>query len=85
MNAAADLDLLIRSRYPIITAETTDESELVEVLRRVATGHGIPFFVWSRTEGLVRDRLDSGVYDTGDPAKALAHIEASDIDGIHFP
>lgn len=82
MNAAADLDLLIRSRYPIITAETTDESRLVEVLRRVAAGQAISFFTWSRTGGLVRDGLDSSVYDTGDPAKALAHIEASDIDGI---
>ncbi|MEN8143842.1 MAG: AAA family ATPase [Gemmatimonadota bacterium] len=82
MNAAADLDLLIRSRYPIITAETADESRLVEVLRRVAAGRGIPFLKWSRTEGLMRDRLDSPVYDTQDPAKALAHIKSSDIDGV---
>lgn len=84
MDSATDLTLLIRSRHPLIVVETVEEERLLRLLRRVATRLQVPLFEWSRTRGLRRAGQDGSVYDSTDPVKLLAHLEAADADGIYL-
>lgn len=84
MDGATDLELLIRSRYPVIVVDTLEEERLEALCSRVAARLEVPFFRWSRTRGLVREDLDKGVYDTTDPLKMLAHLGASRVDGLYL-
>ncbi|MFT5049809.1 MAG: hypothetical protein ACI8QZ_001202 [Chlamydiales bacterium] len=43
---------------------------------------GVPLFLWSRTKGLSCAGADGSVYETTEPAKLLAHMQAADTDGI---
>jgi hypothetical protein len=54
------------------------------LLRRVATRLQVPLFEWSRVRGLRRAGQDGAVYDSTDPLKLLAHLEAADADGIYL-
>jgi hypothetical protein len=53
-NAVKQLMLLINSRNPIITLETSEEQRFLAVLERVAGQLDIPLWVWSVTTGLAR-------------------------------
>jgi len=84
MDSATDLTLLIRSRHPLIVVETVEEERLLRLLRRVATRLQVPLFAWSRTRGLQRAGQEGAVYDSTDPLKLLAHLEAADADGVYL-
>jgi SpoVK/Ycf46/Vps4 family AAA+-type ATPase len=73
---------LIRSRYPVVAVDTLEEDRLRELLERVARRLDVPLYTWSRTQGLVREGRDQATYDTADPFKMLAHLEASASPGI---
>jgi SpoVK/Ycf46/Vps4 family AAA+-type ATPase len=80
-----DLEILIRSRYGIIHIDTLEDERVQSLLRMVSDRLTVPFFIWTRSRGICRDGHLNGVYDTGDVAKALAHVVASDTAGIyHF-
>jgi SpoVK/Ycf46/Vps4 family AAA+-type ATPase len=83
-DAAHDLEILIRSRYPVIAVDTLEEDRLRELLVRVAERLDVPLFSWSRTRGLVRSGRERGVYDTADPFKLLAHLQASEAPGVYL-
>ncbi|HEX2165844.1 MAG TPA: AAA family ATPase [Longimicrobiales bacterium] len=84
--ALSDLELLIRSRYGIIHIDTVEEERTELLLRHVSDRLTLPFFTWSRTRGLCRDGQANGVYETQDPAQALAHVVSSDMAGLYlFP
>ena len=81
----ADLELLIRSRYGLIHIDTIETERVEALLRLVSDRITVPFFTWTRSRGICRDGYVNGVYETTDPAKALAHVVASDTTGIyHF-
>ena len=81
-DSARDLEVLIRSRYPVVAVDTLEEDRLVELLGRVARRLDVPLFTWSRTQGLVREGKDQATYDTADPFKMLAHLEAAAAPGV---
>ena len=81
-DSARDLELLIRSRYPVVAVDTLEEDRLLELLGRVARRLGVPLYTWSRTQGLVREGKDQAAYDTADPFKMLAHLEAAAAPGV---
>jgi len=83
-DAARDLEVLIRSRYPVIAVDTLEEERLRELLARVADRLDVPLFTWSRTRGLVRDGAERGAYETADPFKLLAHLTASGTPGVYL-
>jgi SpoVK/Ycf46/Vps4 family AAA+-type ATPase len=84
--ALSDLELLIRSRYGLIHIDTVEEERTELLLRHVSDRLTLPFFTWSRTRGLCRDGQANGVYETQDPAQALAHIVSSQMAGLYlFP
>ena len=82
-DAAREIELLVRSRYPLIVVDTLEEDRLRELLGRTASRLDLSLFNWTRTRGLVRDGLDRGVYDTSDPLRLLAHLAASDQPGLY--
>jgi ATP-dependent 26S proteasome regulatory subunit len=68
-----ELRLLIDSRSPIITVETSEEERLAHLLLAVATELCVPFFAWSVTAGLSRG-TGSPIYNSAQPEQALANI-----------
>ena len=50
----ADLDTLIRARYPLIYLVSWEEQRLDGILQDLATQHGKVLFAWSVTRGLRR-------------------------------
>ncbi len=60
-----ELRLLVNSRHPIITVETSEEARVEELLAEVAAELGIPLFVWSVTTGLTRRGAPGPIYHAG--------------------
>jgi MoxR-like ATPase len=69
-----ELALLVRSRHGLAVLEVDDEDRAESLMRHLADRLGVPCFRWTRTGGLVRDGAEGPVYDTQQPARALAHI-----------
>jgi hypothetical protein len=79
-----DLELLLKSRYGLVFLRTSEEDRAGSLLRHVADALGIPFFCWTRSQGLTRDGTGS-VYDTKELPKALRHVASARIDALyHF-
>jgi ATP-dependent 26S proteasome regulatory subunit len=76
-----ELRLLIDSRSPIITVETTEEERLLHLLITVATELCVPVFTWSVTTGLAR-LSGAPMYATSQPEQALANIAEIQGDAI---
>jgi SpoVK/Ycf46/Vps4 family AAA+-type ATPase len=77
-----ELLLLINSRHPIISMETSEELRVQELLSEIAAQLDVPLFTWSVTTGLVRRGSEQAMYDTEDPEKVLAAIAQMRGDGI---
>ena len=80
--AVDELTLLIRSRHPIVVVECDDEARLLAQLSDSCGTLGLPLFTWSVTDGIRRSGAGSPIYETTEPAKALAHIEASALPAV---
>jgi AAA+ superfamily predicted ATPase len=76
-----DLRLLINSRHPILTIETTEEDRVEQLLLEVSTDLGVPLFTWSVTLGLARFR-GAPIYNSEPPEAALSNIALVEGDGI---
>ncbi len=76
-----ELELLINSRNPIITVESSEEQRFLELLERAATELGIPLYVWSVTTGLARAG-GAALYNSDQPEQALTNITTVQGDGI---
>ncbi|HEY2456461.1 MAG TPA: AAA family ATPase [Candidatus Acidoferrum sp.] len=79
--ARESLRLLINSRSPIITVETSEEQRLFDLLAAVAADLAVPLFTWSVTEGLARP-AGAALYNSDQPEQALANIATIHGDGI---
>jgi ATP-dependent 26S proteasome regulatory subunit len=75
------LALLVNSRNPIVTVETSEEQRLSALLERVAEELGIPLYVWSVTTGLGRFG-GAALYNSDQPEQALTTIASIQGDGI---
>jgi len=76
-----DLRLLINSRHPILTIETTEEDRVEQLLLEVATDLSVPLFTWSVTLGLARFK-GAPIYNSEPPEAALSNIAAVQGDAI---
>jgi MoxR-like ATPase len=76
MDVVHDIEVLVRSRYPLLVVETSEEDRLDETLREVARRLGIPHFRWSATQGLVRSGSHAALHESTELPKALAQIES---------
>lgn len=77
-----ELRLLVNSRHPIITVETSEEVRVEQLIGEVAAELDVPFFTWTVTTGLLRRGTDQPMYETDDPQKALASIALIRGDGL---
>ena len=68
-----ELRLLINSRNPLITVETTEEDRLKDLLLMIATELNVPLYTWSAITGLARFN-GAPIYGTDQPEQALANI-----------
>ena len=81
MDRQRDLELILRSRMPIVVIETRDENRMLHLLRTIAlAGTGddyLPLFRWTITDGL--QRLDIELepqHHNSEPPDVLRHIRA---------
>lgn len=88
MDGRHDLEVILRSRTPIVTIATRDEARVLDMLRDVAMSGGadryLPLFRWTVTDGL--QRLDIELEPqamNADPVDVLRHIRAVDKAGIY--
>ena len=75
MDNLADLEVLLRSRHPVLLVPSGDEERLLRVVRAVAKRLEASLWTWSVTRGLVRDGKDP-VYGTQRIAAALEFVAA---------
>ena len=76
-----ELALLVNSRNPIITVESSEEQRFTDLLGEVARQLGIPLYLWSVTTGLGKAG-GAALYNSDQPEQALANIGTIQGDGI---
>jgi ATP-dependent 26S proteasome regulatory subunit len=84
MSFAENLDLLIRSRYPLIYIITWEEERLLSVLNDISSQQKKALYVWSAASGL---RMFSDLREdpsTLDPLVALEQIARSDEHALYL-
>jgi len=77
MSDQRDLALLLKSRFPLVVIETHEEPRALALLERITNQEQWPFFTWSVSDGLRRVLPAEPVYETGELAAALRHVEKS--------
>lgn len=88
MDDRRDLEVILRSRTPIVVIETRDESRVLDMLKSISVrGPGsqyLPLFGWTITDGL--QRLDIALEPqtvNAQPTDVLKHIRAVNKPGIY--
>jgi len=84
LDTAQELELLIRSKYPIIYLETWEEERAENLLKIIANNLGKYLFIWTSTMGLFRSDIQEPIYNTIQPLYALAHIYSSDLTAFYL-
>ena len=89
MASQRDLELILRSRVPIVVIETRDESRVLEMITSItiarAKGEYLPLFRWTVTDGL--QRLDISLepqMHNSEPDEVLRHIRAVSKPGVYI-
>jgi hypothetical protein len=85
MNDQHDLELLIKSRFPIVLVESYEESKLIAIIERIANLEDWAFYTWSVTEGLNRRNVRTDpAFDTCELQSALRHVAKSLQNGVYL-
>ena len=85
VNDLHDLELLLRSRIPLITIETRDEKRVSQLFSRLAIKLGQPVMAWSATNGLQRIDYESAPQrHASEPQQALGQIKATNTPTIYL-
>ena len=71
-----ELNLLIKSKYPVVVFETIDETYTVRELKIIAEQLNLNFYQWSLTDGLKKVDSDGTYYKTKEPVKMLNTVLA---------
>jgi AAA+ superfamily predicted ATPase len=80
-NKHDELRLLVNSRHPIITVETSEEERFEQLLLELAAELAAPLYEWSVTAGLSKYH-GATIYNTEQPEQALANIPLIQGDAI---
>ena len=88
MDRQRDLELVLRSRIPVVVIETREERRMLDLLRSITVGSAggeyVPLFRWTVTDGL--QRLDIELepqLHNAEPPDVLKHIRAVTKPGIY--
>jgi hypothetical protein len=71
-----ELNLLIKSKYPVVCFETVDEIYTIRQLRAIAEQLDLNFYQWSLTDGLRRGDKNGSYYQTKEPVKMLRMVQS---------
>ena len=89
MASQRDLELILRSRVPIVVIETRDEARVLEMITSItiarSKGEYLPLFRWTVTDGL--QRLDISLepqMHNSEPDEVLRHIRAVSKPGVYI-
>ena len=92
MDQQHDIELILRSRTPIMVIETQDEARILNLLKSItlsmatANSHSayVPLFRWTVTDGLQRLDIDLEPQPmNADPTEVLRHVRSVDKAGIY--
>jgi len=71
MNFEREIELLIKSRYPLVSVRTIEEEYVIESLYRFCQKENLSFFRWSVTAGLRANMNENSFYHSNDPLAML--------------
>jgi ATP-dependent 26S proteasome regulatory subunit len=88
MDRQHDLELILRSRMPIVVIETRDEKRMLDLLRNITLARSsdtyVPLFRWTVTDGLQRLDIDlEPQLHNAEPPDVLKHIRAVTKPGMY--
>jgi SpoVK/Ycf46/Vps4 family AAA+-type ATPase len=84
-NDIHDLELLLRSRVPLIVIETRDEKRVTQLFSKLAIKLSVPVMAWSATTGLQRIDYEAAPQrHASEPRQALGQIKATDSPAIYL-
>ncbi|MBX3132053.1 MAG: AAA family ATPase [Gemmatimonadaceae bacterium] len=85
-DTAAELELLIRSKYALLLLDTPELERADQLLATIASQQSLLFFSWSRSRGIRRGAQpgDPIIEKTAEPAAALARIPQEGVGVFHF-
>ncbi|MGI9272318.1 MAG: AAA family ATPase [Woeseiaceae bacterium] len=88
MDGRHDLEVILRSRTPIIVIETRDEARMLQMLQTITIASSsdvyVPLFQWTVTDGLQRLDIDLAPQAiNSEPTDVLKHIRAVSKPGIY--
>jgi SpoVK/Ycf46/Vps4 family AAA+-type ATPase len=75
MRVNEELNLLIKSKYPVVCFETIDEIYTIRQLKAIAEQLDLTFYQWSLTDGLRRGDNEGSYYQTKEPVKMLRMVQ----------
>ena len=78
-----DLALIVKSRFPLVQVETSEEVRMMRLLERAANLEGWPLFVWSIADGIRRVPRTDVITQTYECQAALRHIDKTPQNGIY--
>jgi SpoVK/Ycf46/Vps4 family AAA+-type ATPase len=78
-----ELQLLLRSRFPILVVETAEEQRFLELIQNVANLEEQALFTWSVVQGLRRPAKRESVAQTRELVEAVSEICRSPQNGIY--
>ncbi|MDJ0940627.1 MAG: AAA family ATPase [Woeseiaceae bacterium] len=89
MDQRHDLELILRSRTPIVVIETQDEARILDLLQAMTLGSRddgyLPLFRWTVTDGLQRLDIELAPQTlNSEPSDVLKHIRAVDKPGVYI-
>lgn len=71
-----EINLLIKSKYPVVYFEAIDESFAVKQLKATAKQLNFIFYLWSLTDGLRREENEGSYYQTKEPVMMMQMVLA---------
>ncbi len=84
-NDQHDLELLLRSRIPLIVIQTRDEKRVTRLFARLALRLSLPVMAWSATTGMRRIDFEAAPQrHTIEPRQALGQIRATNTASIYL-
>jgi len=84
-NDQHDLELLLRSRIPLIVIETRDEQRVTRLFGKLGVRLALPVMAWSATSGLRRIDFEAAPQrHTIEPRQALGQIKATNTASIYL-
>lgn len=85
------LELLVRSRYGLVIADTLEEERVEELFKQIASKLQLHYYSWTRSRGLRRGMQATDAYvddktakPINDPAEALRLVEREGSGIFHF-